>query len=292
MQRSFRDLTSRTKFVFRGADRVRFLNGQTTNDIRKAKADATLEAAVLNAKGMMEGHIFLFATPEAIWCDAAPELREKLPARLERYIIADDVQMEEMTDQFALFHFPGEQPPPFAEFCFHPAASRIGPGGMDAWVKAGDAEKTRASLREEGFEELTEERWETARIEAGRPRWNYELSDRILPPEAGLEERAIDYQKGCYIGQETISRLKMSGQSRQRLSGLIAEKEGPLLQGNEISADGRKVGRITSAVFSPSIERWIALALVKRGFNEIGRTLYAGEGNPVTVTALPFVAPR
>src|SRR5207249_3218817 len=85
-------LRCRTKLRVTGADRVRFLNGQTTNDVRKAGAEATQESCVLNAKGHLDAHLFLSATPNDIWIDADQELRELLQTRLERYVIADDVK--------------------------------------------------------------------------------------------------------------------------------------------------------------------------------------------------------
>src|SRR5437660_10505589 len=87
-----------------GADRIRFPNGQNTNDVRRAGAEATQESCVLNAKGHLEAHLFLFATPNDIWIDADEEVREQLQARLERYIIADDVTIEDVTYLFTLFH--------------------------------------------------------------------------------------------------------------------------------------------------------------------------------------------
>src|SRR5438105_10709420 len=102
MASPFFDHSARTKLRVTGADRVRFLNGQTTNDVRKAGAEGTQESCVLNAKGHLEGHIFLFATPNEIWIDADETLREQLPGRLERYIIADDVVVEDVSSSLAL----------------------------------------------------------------------------------------------------------------------------------------------------------------------------------------------
>ena len=100
----FFDLSARTKLRVTGADRVRFLNGQTTNDIRKASAEATQESCVLNAKGHLDAHVFLLATPNDIWIDADGELRQQLQTRLNRYVIADDVTIEDVGDACALFH--------------------------------------------------------------------------------------------------------------------------------------------------------------------------------------------
>src|SRR5438046_8616733 len=98
----FLDLSERAKFRITGTDRLRFLNGQITNDLRKASETAAIEACVLNAKGRMNAHIFLSALGQYFSVDAAPELRETLRARLERYVIADDVRIEDVTDKFSI----------------------------------------------------------------------------------------------------------------------------------------------------------------------------------------------
>ena len=138
------------------------------------------------------------------------------------------------------------------------------------------------------------------RIEQGIPRWGRELTDEIIPIEANLEERAVDYEKGCYIGQEVISRIKMSGQTNKRLCGLISLDDIPLQAGMRLASTaerGKEAGWITSATRSEKIEKEIALGYVKRGFNSPGVKLaaVAPENSgpvtaiPVQVVALPFV---
>src|SRR6266511_4060709 len=100
----FLDLSGRAKFRISGADRLRFLNGQITNDLRKASETSAIEACILNAKGKTDAHIYVSASGVSFLVDAAADLREPLKVRLERYVIADDVQIENVTDQFSLFH--------------------------------------------------------------------------------------------------------------------------------------------------------------------------------------------
>src|SRR5436853_7942674 len=111
MTPAFFDLSARAKLRVTGADRIRFLNGQTTNDVRKAGPEATQESCVLNAKGHLDAHIFLLATPNDIWIDADGELRQQLQTRLNRYVIADDVTIEDVGDAYALFHVLAESKP-------------------------------------------------------------------------------------------------------------------------------------------------------------------------------------
>ena len=270
-----------------GADRVRFLNGQTTNDVRKAGPDATQESCVLNSKGHLDAHIFLFATPNEIWIDADAELREQLQGRLERYIIADDVLVEDASKGFALFHVLGESKPSRVEAKFCVSSRRLGCDGWDLWVES-VAAKEATDILTATYYPADENEWELLRIENGIPRWGRELTPDIIPPEANLAARAIDYEKGCYIGQEVISRMKMSGQVRQRLCGLVSETA--MEPGMELRMEEKVVGRVTSAVFSPQTNSNIGLAIIKRRYNDIGTSLLASNEKVQTnvwVEAMP-----
>src|SRR5260370_16579630 len=119
---------------------------------------------------------------------------------------------------------------------------------------------------------------EILRIEYGIPRWGCELTEEIIRIEANLEERTVDYEKGCYIGQEVISRIKMSGQTNKRLCGLISLHDAPLLPGMKLaraSDKGKEAGWITTAARSERVGKEIALGYVKRGFNTPHATLHA-----------------
>ena len=291
MAPAFFDLSARTKLRVTGADRIRFLNGQTTNDVRKAGAEATQESCVLNAKGHFDAHVFLSATPNDIWIDADQELRELLQTRLERYVIADDVKIEDVTDQSALFHVLAGSEPKISDAKFEFRSRRLGIDGWDLWVEAARAEAMKGALAAD-YRAMDESEWEVLRIESGIPRWGCELTREIIPPEANLAARAIDYEKGCYIGQEVISRMKMSGQTRQRLCGVTSEKA--LAPGKELHAETKMVGHVTSAVFSERLNAHIALAIIKRGYTETGTSLITlVDDRPINVkvVALPFSEP-
>ena len=291
MAPAFFDLSARTKLRVTGADRIRFLNGQTTNDVRKAGAEATQESCVLNAKGHFDAHVFLSATPNDIWIDADQELRELLQTRLERYVIADDVKIEDVTDQSALFHVLAGSEPKISDAKFEFRSRRLGIDGWDLWVEAARAEAMKRALAAD-YRAMDESEWEVLRIESGIPRWGCELTREIIPPEANLAARAIDYEKGCYIGQEVISRMKMSGQTRQRLCGVTSEKA--LAPGKELHAETKMVGHVTSAVFSERLNAHIALAIIKRGYTETGTSLITlVDDRPINVkvVALPFSEP-
>jgi folate-binding protein YgfZ len=275
-QASFLDLSARAKFRITGTDRFRFVNGQITNDLRKVSETAAIEACVLNAKGKMDAHVFVCALEECFLVDAHPILREKLRTRLERYIIADDVQMEDVTDQFSLFHvLSGESPT--TDHGRIVSVRRFAKPGWDIWSDATGHDGVWQQLSS-AFALLDSAAAEVMRIEQGIPRWSYELTEEIIPIEANLEQRTIDYQKGCYIGQEVISRMKMSGQTNKRLCGLISVDDIPLQPGMKLAArltPVREVGWITSATCSERLGKQVALGYVKRGFNSVGTKLDA-----------------
>jgi tRNA-modifying protein YgfZ len=287
----FFDLSARVKLRVTGGDAFRFLNGQITNNLGKATASAAIQASVLSAKGKLCAHVFLSKEDEeAFLLDAESELREELPLRLDRYIIADDVQIEDVTDKFSIFHFLRDSPPAPSDSIRTLAVNRFGSAGWDVWAASDAASGIRRQSADD-FDLCDEACSEVWRIEHGIPRWGHELTGEIIPGEANLEESSIDYGKGCYIGQEVISRMKMSGQRNKSLCGLISISGAPLQSGVRLtstSESGKDIGWITSATKSARLEKEIALAYVKRGFNADGTQLQAA-GIPVQVTALPFV---
>jgi tRNA-modifying protein YgfZ len=285
---AFFDLSGRAKLRLTGADVFRFLNGQVTNDIRKATTTAAIQASILNPKGKLSAHVFLSREDESVFLlDADPDLREELSARLDRYIIADDVQIEDVTAQFSLLHFLGESGPPSGG---RPVASdRFGTPGWDYRCDPTAQYELRRRF-EDRFDFCDDDCAEVFRIERGIPRWNRELTDEIIPVEANLETTSIDYAKGCYIGQEVISRMKMSGQTNKRLCGFVSLNGSPLEAGTRLASPtdaGREAGWITSAAKSDRLGKQIGLGYAKRGFNTSGTQLLAGT-TPVEVTALPF----
>lgn len=289
------DLSDRVKLRLRGSDRVRFLNGQVTNDVRKANANLSLPACVVSAKGKIDAFVTISAEPEALLLDADAKLRPTLAPRLERYLIADDVTIEDVTAELALFHLTGKRSPALPNEPTWRRSKRFGSIGWDLVVEAAEHDRMRETLAEN--EELCDaDCAERLRIEEGVPRWGHELTDQIIPVEANLENDAIDYGKGCYIGQEVISRMKMSGQTNKRLCGLIAVEDGPLSSVLRLfTSDGEKeAGWITSATRSERLGKEIALGYVKRGFNQVGNRLRARRVNDtadeveVEVVALPF----
>lgn len=286
----FFDFSARVKLRMTGADCSRFLNGQITNDLRKATVTSAIQGSILNAKGKLSAHVFISVDNDgAFLLDADPDLRDELPARLERYIIADDVQIEDVSDRFSILHFIDESPPVVAAPARTIESNRFGMPGWDCWCdRVPVAELAERFLST--FSYCDDVCAEVFRIERGVPRWGRELTPEIIPVEANLEATSIDYAKGCYIGQEVISRMKMSGQTNKRLCGLVSLSGAPLAAEMRLTGEtepDKDAGWITSATTSARLGREIALGYVKRGFNEAGTRLIAS-GMPVQVSPLPF----
>jgi folate-binding protein YgfZ len=286
----FFDLSSRVKLRVTGGDRVRFLQGQITNDIRKATEQSSIEACVLTAKGKTDAHFFVHADGEAFLIDADPALQSTLQPRLERYIIADDVTIEDSSARLSIFHVIGTTSPELPSAVNLISVNRFGVEGVDCWIDEAKHDAVATELSKT-LRFCDEDCAEILRIENGIPKWGRELTTEIIPVEANLEERCIDYEKGCYIGQETISRMKMSGQRNKQLCGLVSS-DGILSVGARLHSPGetKDIGWITSA--KRIGERNLALGFVKRGFNIVGTKLHAidpaGGTESVEIVDLPF----
>ena len=210
---TFVDLGSEPSVLeFSGPDAVRFLNGQVTQDVRKAAAGEVVPSCVTDAKGKLQFRVMLAGEDGKVLVFSRAEDVEALEARLTRYLIADDVEVRDVTADGVTndFDFPG------------------------------------ATISEE------------ERIEKGLPKWGAELKEGMLPPEAGLDATDISYNKGCYIGQEVISRIKSAGKVNRRLVKLRFAEEG-VVCGEIVNADGKSCGEVTS------VSGKMGLGYLKRG---------------------------
>ncbi len=306
----FLDLSDRTKLRLTGADCLRFLNGQVSNDMRSATAERSVYTAVMTIKGKLCADAFVHVAEEALFLDAPADLRESLAARLERYIIADDVQIEDVTDAQGLFHLLN-----FAATTVPAGSLDLGAGvrvvrsnrfhhdGLDVFVEAARVREVHQQISSSGFTLLNEDALESLRILLGVPLWGAELDESTLPAEAGLEDRAVSFAKGCYIGQEVVSRIRSVGHVNRQLCGLRAADASPLYAGMRLvlpdAPDGKEVGRITSAAAAAGHggAAFVALGYVRRDFARSGTSLdaisalSAADATPpcrVEVCPLPF----
>ena len=301
----FLDLSDRTKLRLTGGDRVRFLNGQVSNDMRQVTTDEAVYTGVMTIKGKLCADAFVHVEGETLLVDADSELRESLAARLEKYIIADDVQVEDVTDELGLFHLLDfhDEPGKAAVPTLPNALAEIGPGvrgvratrlgrpGLDVFFDADLGNTMRAQMHHARYTLLNEDAAESMRILLGVPRWGAELDEAVLPAEAGIEDRAVSFSKGCYIGQEVVSRVRSVGHVNRQLRGFRATDASPIYVGMRLHATdaegslGKEVGRITSA--APSAGHggaaYVALGYVRRESGDTG-TILAAVLPPESVT--------
>lgn len=232
-----------------GEDRVGFLHGQCTNDIKRLGAGESCYAAFLNAKGKMRGDGYVIATTEALLVEASAGLRESL----EKFVVTEDVVIEDVSAALIAGLVIGPVPVlPAGAVTFGHA---LGLGVLSAVPLPVTM----------GAEEL-----EALRVELGVPKWGMDMDENTIPVEAGLAKRAISYDKGCYIGQETIARIKTYGHVNRQLVQLKVESAAAAKAGANILGDGREVGRVTSAVGS------VALGYVRRDRARPGVKLQIG----------------
>jgi folate-binding protein YgfZ len=291
------NLASRTKLLFSGSDRVRFLNGQVTANIARADGSRVLPACVTTAKGKLCGDVFVSIGPSAILVDADASIADSLPTRFERYIVADDVVLEVVSDTVAIVHTIGISPDRLTEISgLKPLpANRYGLPGFDLFPPF---RKDLPPIWEKltaVFPVMSEALIETIRVERGVPRWGFELDENTLPAEAGLDVTHVDFHKGCYIGQEVISRIESVGRVNRQLIGFLGRESAWLPPRGELFArasPSEPCGVITSVAWSFALERPVALGYLRRSAADgdlfVRSTIADATEIPVTASSLPF----
>lgn len=309
------DLSHRGKIVMTGPDRVRFLNGQVTNDVKRLSPGQGAYACILNHKGALLGDLKVYALPESLLLDTAELCTEKLLHHLMRFAISDDVEITDQTENSLhlgvhgprsielLKKFVQEDVALLSEYdhrevCngtirvvrqnytgeigFDLFAERKNADGL--WKKIGEAGEP-LGLRVVGAQAAN-----ILRIEAGVASYGIDMTEDHLPLEANLMS-AISTDKGCYVGQEVVARIIYRGHVNRILSGLRVNDTTVPSRGEELFKDEKSVGEITSAVFSPTLRQVIALGYVLPLHSQPGTQFHLGGTNAplmAEVVALPF----
>ncbi|MBA3301584.1 MAG: folate-binding protein YgfZ [Thermoleophilaceae bacterium] len=276
------DRSPRGKLLIRGSGAAEFLQGQVTNDVEALEPGGGCYAALLNHKGKMRTDMRLLRGEDWIWIDTEPEGLPAIAGTVSTYSIGYDVTLEDVSAERAILSVI-DAGPPGPEHTFTDAGGRVTVAtdlGYDVICPAGEAGEVRAEL---GLEEAGEEDAERVRIESGRPRFGRELTGDTIPQEGGINERAVSFEKGCYVGQETVARLHWRGKPNRTLRGL--RLSAPAAQGEPIVLGEREVGTVGSATVSPALGP-IALAIVRREAQD-GAEVAVG-GRPAKVVSLPF----
>ena len=308
--RGWTPLDDRCRLLLTGSDRIRYLNGQITNRADQIPPGQSRYGLLTNHKGQLQGDLF-FAThshPEGLVIDTDTSLRESLPARLDRYIIADDVQLTDITEDWRGLHALGisgkdlAQVPPGTQVI---TSNRFGTAGLDLWSPS-SVQPSRGwnpTMTALDLPQLDAAALDEHRIRCGIPLWGRELTPGLLPPEARLEARAIDYDKGCYIGQEVISRMKRAGKINRLLVllGLEPPRDPPRV-GHSLwlpnAGEGAPpIGILTSLAsrVTSATREMLALGFLRSHHAGAGTKVMAGPSPAdatIQLTVLPFPVPH
>jgi hypothetical protein len=261
-------LPDRALWKVTGADRVRYLNGQVTNDVAALAPASAIYAAILTAKGKLLGDLWIGASEDALWIDGPTSEKESLETRLRRFLAADDVEFERLGGWTLTRIFSSSDlTPPAGAVAFR--SPRLGLRGWDLWSSPTTAVPLGLPVPEALLDSF--------RLEAGLPQWGAELQPGDLPQEVGMDPLAISYQKGCYVGQEVVSRLHHIGHANRSLVLLAAPPlSGRLPIGAPLCQDAQEVGKITSVAYSFARKAEIALGIVKRASAAPGTKFQVG----------------
>jgi folate-binding protein YgfZ len=309
------DRSERGKLALTGSGAVEFLNGQITNELADLRPGEGRYAAFLTNKGKMLGDLRVLAvgkgaTTDELLLDTERVALQALFDMIRRYKIGYDVELHKRTLERALLSLIGPRARaaladaredttselPQAEHS-HIGTSIAGrrvraittvDAGVDLLCASEDRDAVFAALLAAGAVAVSEQAAEVLRVEHGMPRYGVDLDDGTIPQEAGLNERAVSFTKGCYVGQETVARLYYRGKPNRHLRGLrISGRADAVTRGDELHLSERVVGRLGSVVLSPT-HGAIGLALVRREANP-GDVVSVGEsGVTATVAELPF----
>jgi folate-binding protein YgfZ len=286
------DRSDRGKLLLTGSEAAEYLQGQVTNDVESLAPGQGCYAALLTHKGKVVADMRILRGPDSLLIDTEPQALAALARNVDMYSIGRDVQLSDVTAERAILSLVGpaaraalEVEPPPDEHAWVEGEHGIYVTtdlGVDVIAPAAHADAVRAAL---GVEPVSVEAAECVRIESGRPRHGIDFDTETIPQEAGLNERAVSFTKGCYVGQETVARLHYKGKPNRHLRGLKLSEPGQM--GDVVMLGDREVGRLGSTAVSP-LHGPIALALIRREAAP-GAEVTVGEGREnAVVEALPF----
>lgn len=310
------DLSSRGRVRVSGAEAVQFLNGLITNDVKTLAEGAWMTAAFPNVQGRLIAAARVLHRSDGFLFDTEPATGESVFKTLERFTLAGDFRVADVTNELVTLSLQGAQSAEIitatlgseaaslergrivaARWREHVVsvirATHTGEDGFDLFVSAEDAPSLFEALAAAGARAVGFRALETLRIEAGLPRHGIDMDETNVVLETGLDE-AVSYTKGCYVGQEIIARIHWRGHVAKRLAGLIFEDNREAARDSKVrSIEGKEIGRLTSTAFSPRLNKSIALAYVKYDYLAPGTQVrvLAGEDDEraASVVELPFV---
>jgi folate-binding protein YgfZ len=273
----------------RGADRLSWTNGMVSNDIRSVPDGGAMSAGILTAKGRFVALVDVWREPDEVLVLVEGGRAQAAHRTLDSLLVMEDVELADASAELAVVSVQG----PAAQEALPDGMrsrekDRSGSGGFDLLVPRADLERVLAELGKR-FVPVGAEAAEILRIEAGIRRWGHEVDENVFPQEARLEETLVSFTKGCFVGQETVVRLRDRGHANRLVVGLDLEDAAPPDSGAAIRFGDADVGHVTSAARSLSLGKTVAMGFVKRAEAQPGASLSVGGGKAVVVE-LPFVS--
>ncbi|MBZ5720470.1 MAG: folate-binding protein [Acidobacteriia bacterium] len=303
------DLGSRAQIALTGNDRVRWLNGMVTNNVRDMANGHGAYAFLLNPQGHILADLYAYNRSESLLVDVDQSQLEKVLQIFDHYIIMDDVEVTNLSEKLAtvgvagpkapaVLHSAGIEVPPLQALQFTDVVWKDGSVtvvrtdnesvvGYELRLEPGNLPALRDALLRAGAKPVGAPALELLRIACGIPRYGQDIRERDLPQETE-QQRALHFSKGCYIGQEIVERIRSRGAVHRKFTGFYVDGRLPA-PGTKVQADGKDVGEITSAASLPvgSGERAVALGYIRREMAAPGKQLQAGT-TQLTIATLPF----
>lgn len=313
------DVSNRGKVFVSGREAAQFLHNLCTNEVVRMAPGAGCEAFLTDGRAKVVSFARIYRLPstdeDRFWLDVDPGTAAAVAAHLDRHHISEQVEIIDRTSEFGRLHLAGPRAgdvvakllggtdPPFVEHahfigtlgsidgCEIRRSDSLGMPGYDLICPVAAAERVWEEVVAAGAAPAGWKAYDILRVEAGTPVYGKDIDDTNLPQEIGRTDRAISFTKGCYIGQETVARIRTYGHVNRSLVGLRVKGDQPVPAGTKLYRDGQEIGRVTSSVLSPRLGP-IALAYVKRGLETPGSVveMQTAGGESAEVAGLPFAA--
>lgn len=311
------DLANRAMLQFTGDDRLSYLQGMLSNDLRPLKMFDGQQAAILTQQGKVIADVRVLCALNSFYLDFWEPLKEKILTHLNHYLVADDVEIHDPNEQWKMLSLQGPKAQAILDQLFANAelpaqanhhgmvqfdgtpicvvrADRSGYDGFDLVVQTTRLSAFAQRLAGLGAAWVGARAQNILRVEAGMPRYGVDFSDDNLLLEVALND-AVSFTKGCYLGQEVVERIRSRGHVNKKLCGLLLDGNTPAAAGDKLHAGDKEVGQITGSVTSLALQRAIALGYVNKEFWAPGTKLSARIGGSevgATVAARPIVPIR
>lgn len=302
------DLGWRAKLIGSGEDRVRWFNGMVTNNIKDLPQNQGAYTFLLNAQGQIQADMYVYNRDDHMLVDTDQSQAARVQEIFEKYIIMDDVTIEDASEKLSAIGLQGPKAAEVLQHLGHDVSglkplevidTKLGEAGIsivrsdsplptfEIWASTPNLPTLWLSLIAGGAKPVGSQAYETMRVVAGRPRYGVDIGDRDLPQETA-QDRALNFRKGCYVGQEIVERIHSRGKVHRSLAGLTISGPAPA-SGSPVEAGGKQIGEVRSVASIPvnGASRTIALASLRRDAVPVGVTLQIGAAT-ATLSELPF----